>query len=152
MNESLVGSFFDADHDRLDKELISFMELKGQNPEFAEEAFSRFRIGLLRHMMWEEVFLFPAYQKASPESSREFIDVMKREHIKIKECLSRLSEVVGACIQPLGSEEAELMGLLAAHHNKEESILYPNIDQWLTENERRTLIQQIKESQKNSRY
>ena len=57
--QNTITAFFEQDHDRLDELFKTFQELKRSDFSKAQEAFKEFKVGLQRHIVWEEDLLFP---------------------------------------------------------------------------------------------
>ena len=56
--QNTITAFFEQDHDRLDELFKTFQQLKRSDFAKAKEAFAAFKIGLQRHIVWEESILF----------------------------------------------------------------------------------------------
>lgn len=123
-----ITQFFEADHQRLDKILSAFQQSDMTSPE-AFELFSDFKQGLLKHIDWEESFLFPAVEEAAgfaPNAGPTH--VMRMEHFQIKECLDLIENKLNNQ-QDSSLVQARLLDILAEHNMKEERVLYPMSDQ-----------------------
>ncbi|HNK51543.1 MAG TPA: hypothetical protein PKX75_21230, partial [Nitrospira sp.] len=67
------------------------------------------------------------------------------EHRIIGECLEAIHQKVQASNPDSNLEEQRLVDVLKSHNMKEERILYPSIDQVITDQERAELYQAMKD-------
>ncbi len=107
----------------------------------ARVLFQELLTGLHRHIGWEEEILFPVFE-AQAEMVRDHgpTGVMRNEHRQIKFFLEQIQAKVAE--GDLTTEEAEdgLLQVLTAHNVKEEQILYPWIDNCVSDEERASLL------------
>ena len=132
---SVITQYFEADHDRLDRIFKQFQQTKRASVADAKPYFRTFNNGLKRHIVWEEDVLFPAFEEKTGMKSSGPTAVMREEHRQIGALLERIHDKVRRGDPGSGAEEAELLAVLGAHNQKEEGVLYPAIDQLLTEEE-----------------
>jgi hemerythrin superfamily protein len=52
-----ITAFYEQDHDRLDELFKTFQQLKRSDFPKAKEALTAFKLGLQRHIVWEEDLL-----------------------------------------------------------------------------------------------
>ncbi|MFI5304297.1 MAG: hemerythrin domain-containing protein [Nitrospiria bacterium] len=121
------------DHDRLDGIFSAFQKTKAENLDQAKKSFANFESGLLRHIVWEEEILFPAFEVQTGMKNMGPTAVMRLEHLKIKELLDQISQKLQYINIHTGDVEESLIYVLKLHNDKEEKILYPWIDQSLSE-------------------
>jgi iron-sulfur cluster repair protein YtfE (RIC family) len=123
-----ITQFFEADHQRLDKIFSTFQQADMLSPQ-AIELFSDFKRGLLKHIDWEESFLFPEVEEAAgfPPNAGP-THVMRIEHFQIKECLELIENKLNNQ-QDSSLVQDRLLDILAEHNMKEERVLYPMSDQ-----------------------
>lgn len=124
MPESLA-EFLGADHRRLDAIVLEVQQAVTGAPADAAAAFSRFAEGLDRHIRAEEDVLFPAFEGATGMVAGP-TQVMRNEHAEMRRLLAEVSSALGsgemaAALRTLPA----LVGLLAEHNMKEETVLYP---------------------------
>lgn len=131
-----ITTYFEADHDRLDGLFKKFQELKRKDFATAKPFFRDFKIGLQRHIVWEEDILFPLFERKTGIGLGGPTDVMRMEHRQIKKHLEDIHDKVREKNPGSDSDEQLLLEVLAQHNLKEEKILYPAIDQNLTDAER----------------
>jgi iron-sulfur cluster repair protein YtfE (RIC family) len=102
---------------------------------------------LVPHARAEEAALYPAVERAMAAPGAT--DTMKADHVEIVQRITRLADtvtVVGAGPPLAGQAEqlrAELYGLSAIlhlHFHKEEEVLLPVLDSYLTEEEARQMF------------
>ncbi|MBI4003709.1 MAG: hemerythrin domain-containing protein [Candidatus Omnitrophica bacterium] len=139
MTQSIRG-YYGHDHDRLDDLFKQFQAFKRNNLPKAKNSFRRFKIGLQRHIVWEEEILFPLFEEKTGMKGMGPTEVMRMEHRQIKQLLEAIHQNLQRQDSEHDSEEAALLEVLGAHNQKEEQILYPAIDQQLSEQERRDVF------------
>lgn len=137
-----IADFMSKDHDRLEDIFKGFQKTKSSDVNKAKELFYSFKSGLERHIVWEEEILFPIFEERTGMSAGGPTMVMRTEHQQIKEFLTHINGQLANS----DSGEAELIQVLTSHNDKEESILYPWIDNSLGENEREEILRRMKES------
>lgn len=71
--------------------------------------------------------------------------VMRTEHRLIGDCLEAIHRKVLGQNPDSDKDEQRLLELLKSHNMKEERILYPSIDQVISDEERRVLYQAMKD-------
>lgn len=120
-----VMEFMGKDHDRLDKIFESFQNTNNL-PEFEE-----FNRGLRRHIVWEEETLFPLFEEKTGMLNAGPAFVMRQEHMQIKEILDKINSG-----QNSAELQKDLLHVLTHHNMKEENMLYPWIDNSLSDDER----------------
>jgi iron-sulfur cluster repair protein YtfE (RIC family) len=135
-----ITELMEQDHDRLDGLFKEFQSAKIGDCAKATQAFSEFKRGLQRHIIWEEEFLFPRFEEETGMSEGGPTAVMRLEHRRIKGLLDGIHDRVAAGKTDTDEYERELKDVLLVHNTKEESVLYPGIDGCLSEAEAATLI------------
>lgn len=101
--------------------------------------------GLQRHIVWEEDVLFPKWEENSGMAEGGPTQVMRTEHRIIGDCLEAIHQKVQANNPDSDLEEQRLVDVLKSHNMKEERILYPSIDQVISDQERAELYQAMKD-------
>ncbi|WP_447964469.1 hemerythrin domain-containing protein [Nitrospira sp. Ecomares 2.1] len=141
MATTTIAKFMEHDHDRLDEIFNEFHRIKKQDAQKARTLFQELFNGLHRHITWEEEILFPVFE-AQADMVREHgpTEVMRNEHRQIKYFLEQIQTKVAE--GDLRTEEGEegLLQVLTAHNVKEERILYPWIDNCVSDEERASLL------------
>lgn len=134
--QKTISAFYEQDHDRLDELFKMFQTFKRSDCAKAKAAFQEFQFGLQRHMAWEEDLLFPLWEEKTGMTEGGPTFVMRAEHRHIGAQLEAIhAKVAGGNVESEQEEQA-LSALLGAHNMKEERVLYPSIDQMMTEEER----------------
>jgi len=122
------------DHDRLDAfEQGAFAARAAGDLETALSLFERFRVGLFRHIGFEEDLLFPAIESAAgfpPHAGPTA--VMRAEHVEIRAAVQLLRDAIGDPSADADSLRGRLHAALGPHNDKEERILYPMADRALS--------------------
>lgn len=145
MFEGKISVAFEQDHDRLDALFTTFQEQKRNDFAKAKEAFVPFKFGLQRHIVWEEDVLFPKWEENSGMAEGGPTQVMRTEHRMIGDCLEAIHQKVQAEDPESDRDEQRLLEILKSHNMKEERILYPSIDQVISDQERAELYQAMKD-------
>lgn len=142
---SSIAGFMQDDHDRLDKIFREFSRMKNKELKKAKPLFHDFKIGLQRHIVWEEEILFPLFEGRTGMHDAGPTFVMRMEHRQIKGFLEGIHDKIAES-EVAGLDELEngLLEVLTAHNEKEENILYPWIDNSLNEEEKGNALFQMK--------
>ncbi|MEK7236725.1 MAG: hemerythrin domain-containing protein [Nitrospirota bacterium] len=141
--QKTISAFYEQDHDRLDELFKTFQQLKRSDFAKAKEAFKDFKLGLQRHIVWEEDLLFPLWEEKTGMSEGGPTFVMRAEHRQIGQQLEAIHGKVAGQNPDSDQEEQALLNLLGSHNMKEERVLYPSIDQVTTEEEREAVFQSM---------
>ena len=136
-----IREFFEQDHDRLDEMFKTFQQLKRSDFATAEEAFKGFKLGLQRHIVWEEDLLFSLWEKKTGMTDSGPTPAMRNEHRQIEQQLEAIHRKVADRNPDSDQQEQALLDLLGSHNRKEERALYPAIDQVTSAEERETVFQ-----------
>ena len=141
-----VTEYLQSDHRRLDAIYERFYEaIKSLRWEDAETAFKEFSLGLKRHIRSEEEILFPVFEEKTGMTEGGPTFVMKMEHTDIKGLLDKILELTGKkAAEEVSRAGYDLINILSQHNMKEEHILYPESDGFLTDAER---VQVVKRAQ-----
>ena len=126
--QKTITAFYEEDHDRLDELLKTFQASKRSDFSKAKEAFREFKVGLQRHIVWEEELLFPMWEEKTGMIEDGPTPVMRFEHSRIKQLLDAIHQKVEGQNLETDQEEQALLNLLSSHNRKEERALYPAID------------------------
>jgi uncharacterized protein (DUF2249 family)/hemerythrin superfamily protein len=141
----LVATSLAWDHDRL--EVIEEAAFRArERSEFggAIATWADFSRGLQRHIRFEEELLFPLFEERSglsPEAGPTA--VMREEHAEIRQILARIGEEIASPGAEAETARRRLSYALAEHNVKEEEILYPAIDEFLSPEESDDLVWKI---------
>lgn len=106
----------------------------------SKEAFKEFKIGLQRHIVWEEELLFPLWEEKTGMIEDGPTPVMRFEHSQIKQYLDAIHQKVEGRNPDTDGEEQALLQVLGSHNRKEERALYPAIDNVTSAEERATIF------------
>lgn len=144
--KKLITHYFEADHDRLDTLFRHFQAHKRTDFSRAKPYFRNFLRGLKRHIVWEEEILFPVFEKKSgmPPGMGP-TEVMRMEHRQIGAALEKIHDKVREMNPDSDAEESVLLGVLGQHNMKEESILYPGIDELISEQDAADMFRAMEE-------
>lgn len=139
-----IMNFMAKDHDRLDEIFHKFQEAKEKDVNEAKELFSQFKIGLQRHIVWEEEILFPAFEKRADMQNGGPTFVMREEHRQIGDWLHKIHDQIKEGRTDTSEFEHNMLFILKQHNEKEENILYPWIDHSLSEEEINKMFEQMR--------
>jgi hemerythrin superfamily protein len=134
--QKTITTFYQEDHDRLDELFKTFQTLKRSDFVKAKEAFKEFKVGLQRHIVWEEELLFPMWEEKTGMIEDGPTPVMRFEHSQIKQLLDAIHQKVERQNPDTDQDEQALVNLLSSHNRKEERALYPAIDNVTNADER----------------
>lgn len=140
MSEQTITALYEKDHDRLDELFKTFQTSKRSDFGKAKEAFKEFKVGLQRHIVWEEELLFPMWEEKTGMIEDGPTPVMRFEHEQIKKLLEAIHQKVEQQNLESDQEEQALLNLLGSHNRKEEKALYPAIDNVTNADERATIF------------
>ena len=143
MDTESIIAYYEADHDRLDELFRNFQSSKRSDFPKAKNSFRQFKIGLQRHILWEEQILFPLFEEKTGMKGTGPTEVMRREHRQIKALLEAIHQWAQAQDPESDAEEGELLEILGAHNEKEEHILYPAVDRLLSDEERKGIFHRM---------
>jgi iron-sulfur cluster repair protein YtfE (RIC family) len=146
----MISRFLLDDHRRLDGLFSEFQRQVPQKIVSAGEAFSRFVCGLERHFEWEEDLLFPLFEQRSGMTGVGPTAVMRSKHRCFKVLIDRIQDRLRAGVG-LDGLDKQLLDTLTAHNIKEEKLLYPWIDGFLSEPESGILIKRMKDRSEDGR-
>lgn len=138
--QKTVAVFYGKDHDRLDDLFKVFQTSKCSDFAKAKEAFKEFKVGLQRHIVWEEELLFPMWEEKTDMVEDGPTPVMRFEHDQIKQLLEAIHHKVEGRNLETDQDEQALVNLLSSHNRKEERALYPAIDNVTSADERVTIF------------
>lgn len=98
----------------------------------AQKAFQAFHDAMERHLALEEEKLFPAFEKETGMSGAGPTQMMRIEHEQMRRLFEEMKQAAAARAgaQYLGLSETLLI-LMQQHNIKEESMMYPMLDQAL---------------------
>ncbi len=140
-----VLSFMSEDHDRLDNCFREYRSKKETDLNTAKSSYHDFKIGLQRHIVWEEEILFPIFEQKTGMYEMGPTAVMRMEHYQIKHYLEQIHDKISADeINGVSELENALLEILTVHNDKEENILYPWIDRETEEQEREDAFTKMK--------
>jgi hemerythrin superfamily protein len=149
--QKTITTSFEEDHNRLDELFSTFQRLKRSDFPKAKEAFRAFKIGLQRHIVWEEDLLFPLWEEKTGMSEGGPTFVMRNEHRQIGQLLEAIHDKVVQQNPDSDQEEQFLLSVLGSHNMKEERVLYPSIDN-VTSGEEREKVFRDMETIPEDRY
>lgn len=138
--QATITAFYAEDHDRLDALFKTFQTSKRSDFAKAKEAFKEFKVGLQRHIVWEEELLFPMWEEKTGMVEDGPTPVMRFEHEQIRQLLEAIHQKVEEQSLDTDQNEQALVNLLSSHNRKEERALYPAIDNVTNAEERTTVF------------
>src|SRR6185437_6772298 len=138
--QKTVTAFYRKDHDRLDDLFKVFQTSKRSDFAKAKEAFKEFKVGLQRHIVWEEELLFPMWEEKTGMIEDGPTPMMRFEHSQIRQLLDAIHQKVEGQNLETDQDEQTLVNLLSSHNRKEERALYPAIDNVTSADERTTVF------------
>ncbi|MDP3980333.1 MAG: hemerythrin domain-containing protein [Chlamydiota bacterium] len=143
MTATTLFNLLHSDHCRLDDLLLAYQESKSKDFDKAYSFFMEFRKALLRHFAGEEEILFPAYDTIICDASDETTSILKSEHRQMLDLLNCIYEKLQKRDINTVLEEERLICLHHDHALEEDKIMYPVMDQLLTDQERESVVNRI---------
>ncbi len=144
MDKQSIATYYETDHDRLDDLFKQFQASKRSDFVRAKDRFRQFKIGLQRHIVWEEEILFPIFEEHTGIKGTGPTAMMRSEHRQIGDFLEAIHRKVQHQDPESDAEESGLWELLGSHNQKEEQILYPMIDRLLGNQKRHDIFMRMK--------
>lgn len=137
-----ITDYLQTDHRRLDGIMDNFQgAMKAGRWDDAVSDFREFVLGLRKHIRIEEEILFPVFEEKTGMVDAGPTFVMKMEHKEINELLDRITSAASAHDGQTARDAAgALIGVLTDHNMKEEHILYPESDAFISDSERAQII------------
>jgi len=140
-NSNTILEIMLGDHALIETLLIAFKDSLGKSVELTEELFDKFRWELEKHIFVEEKVIFRLCNLPKPELCKVVQDLTK-DHDTM---LEMLNEVQNDIVTKNETNISKFQELLADHRKTEEEILYPMLDQQLSEKEKEMIILRINE-------
>ncbi len=134
-----ILEFMSKDHERLESIFKQFQSSK-KDQDSATRFFHDFKAGLERHIVWEEEILFE-YLETKQKSLRTSMNIsnpialLRMQHTQIKDYLDKIHKSIENMNIATDDLEAWLTEILDDHNIQEEEIVYPWIDEELSEEE-----------------
>lgn len=135
------------DHDRLDAILYEVFALVSEGLlERAGERFAGFLVGMEWHVRVEETVLFPEFE-ARAGTTKAPTDIARKDHAKILKALADMKAALAAKDpRAFFVARRSFLSVLPTHHAQEEQLLYPIIDDSMSEDERVALVERLRAS------
>ena len=127
-----IGDFMSRGHKDCDQAFARAEESAGADWSATEAGFRIFLRSMQYHFAMEEEVLFPAFEEQTGMSGGGPTETMRVEHEQMRRLFDEIQQAVAAhdANQYLGLAET-LMLLMQQHNLKEESMLYPMMDEVL---------------------
>jgi len=127
-----ISEFMKNEHHSCDKAFAAAeMADSDNNWEMAETAFENFRNNLARHFRMEEDKLFPMLVAAGGPAGP--VQVMRMEHVQMNALIEEMADALAHRDARRYSGQSETLLIVMQQHNlKEEQMLYPIADHFLT--------------------
>lgn len=138
-----ILDFMGEDHDRLDGIFKEFSNAENFARDKAKSLFHNFKIGLQRHIVWEEEILFPLFEDKTGTRESGPTAVMRMEHREIKDFLEKIHDNLNNNALTDDLRDG-LISVLTGHNDKEEGILYPWIDDSTSQEEKEEMFVKMK--------
>ncbi len=136
MTPTSICEHYAEDHRQLDALFHQFQGAKTTDPSGARKAFQDFKAGLEQHIVWEEQILFPSFDRRFGHLQGGPTGVMRWEHQQIRQYLNAIALKLSREDFATEEEEMGLEAVLCPHNEKEETIVYPMVDQMVGVDER----------------
>ena len=125
VSEERVSVALELHHRRLD-DILDRVEIDVEVGDWSEarRGFSLFRRELHEHMRIEEELLLPSLELPARPASESPMMMIRAEHAEIRGFLDAIERLLDH-EQPIGDATDALESFLAAHHAREERLLFP---------------------------
>ncbi len=145
-------TFVLKDHKELENVFNSHQRaLLARDIDAALGLLTRFQDALDRHIRYEEDVLLPLYVERQAETEGGTLKLFQAEHAKLREFTDKLTELTARLygspdlageILAIFDRETMFKGLFSHHAMREETILFPRLDECTTAVERARLLRQ----------
>ena len=128
-----IGDYMSQEHRQCDEALARAEDaVTAGDWAAAQAAFEAFQGAMERHLALEEDKLFPAFEEATGMSGAGPTQIMRAEHDQMRKLFEQMKQAALARdnAQYLGLSETLLL-LMQQHNIKEESMMYPMLEQAL---------------------
>jgi hemerythrin-like domain-containing protein len=136
-----VSRIMSQEHEKLDDLFIDFESMLGKNSDDAKELFNKFRWILEKHFFVEEKAIFNIAENILGDEVSDIFNLMD-EHGTMAEFLNDIEDDLDEHISP---DTSQLKNLLKNHREFEDSVFYPKLDEELSENQKRLIIERARE-------
>lgn len=133
-----IGEYMAQEHRRCDEAFARAEDaVSGGEWAAAQAAFTAFHDAMERHLALEEDKLFPAFEEATGMTGAGPTQMMRIEHEQMRGLFEELKQAAASrdSAKYLGLSET-LLVLMQQHNIKEESMMYPMLEQALGERAR----------------
>ena len=144
MSNEVISTFFEQEHDRLNKNINHYRDLlKSGKGAKAAKTFADFKDLVCTHMEIEEETVFPffEYDGFSPAG---LTGRLRQEHEKIRALLRNVGENLEQGTYDVATEKFDqFVSMFVSHHDFEEKMIYPATDQVISEQEKEDVFRKI---------
>lgn len=124
-----VGDYLARDHRQLDELLAEVDRWMERDLAEAGRRFEAFSSRLDRHIEIEEALLFPAYETVAGDAGRATTAELREDHVEIRAAIEVLRQAIREGRTAHYADGSQVLDLLLGGHNlKEESGIYPDMD------------------------
>ena len=141
MNTTAILDLMVQDHAKLLKELSIVEKNIKEDPMAAKPAFRKFEWNLQKHIFVEERAIFTSYNPDYIGTMYKNISDIKKQHNSILKKLDSMRNIENQDLLCV----IDFKKILVKHKNYEETNIYPVLDQEISEDEKRSIIERIKE-------
>jgi len=139
--QSITGCMMD-DHERLMNLFNDFKKTKNRDNKKAKELFSKFDSELRKHFDAEETLIRLSFRKNGNKKINPLpiASSLRLEHDRIKNILAR---ILSSMKNSTKLDTFDLYLVLNHHKNVEERLLYPELDEMLSQKEKNKIFEKI---------
>jgi len=141
MNSTAILDLMVKDHAKLIKELSKVEKNLKEDPMVARKSFRAFEWNLQKHIFVEERAIFTSYNPDYIGTMYKKISDIKKQHSNILKKLDSLRDIENQNVLCI----IDFKKILVKHKNYEENVIYPVLDQEITDDEKKYIIERIKE-------
>jgi regulator of cell morphogenesis and NO signaling len=145
-----ISDFQRADHRKISELFDEYRRQRKIDAKKARQAFSDFTNRLLNHIDNEEEFLFPLFEKKTgvKRINSSSTSTLITDHARMRELIGNLKNMLDKNDRDIDDVEDHMAELLNTHDEEEVNIVYPWLDEVITEEEMMELNNRIKSSRK----
>lgn len=142
-NEVNILSLMKQDHLDIESLIDTLNESLEDSYDLMKKHFERFEWKLEKHLFVEEKAIFIFYEPDDIQQGFQMLPTLMKQHNYIINELNRMRKEVVKGKSPLGLDELKLF--IMKHRNYEERDVYPKLQETLTSEQKKQVVDRIKE-------
>ena len=143
MPKQSILALMKADHHTIESLIDNLEKVLEDSYDTMRNEFERFQWKLEKHLFVEEKAIFTFYEPEDTVQGFQMLPTLMTQHNYILNELNKMRKDVLNRKTPLGLEELKLF--LEKHRNYEERDVYPKLEEALSNDQKKQVIERIKE-------